>query len=305
MSKKSLLIIILSAFMLIFLLSLVSAVGNLSLDRQNRLNFEHLIYITNIQTIPDNIIPGSTFILNFKITNQGTQWVKDVITKVSLPAEISNYQDIGTHKVPELKSGESSNVSFSLIASPETIEGLYRLPITVSYINYIGDERSENETLTAIVASIPNLFAEVKTSEIYKGQDTGKITITLANNGLANVKFLTIELKEGDNYDIINSRKVYVGNLDSDDSQGTDFRIKVNDKLDEIPINFILTYKDSINRDYTREVSPILHIVKAEELGIKKSNSGTIVIVILVIAALAYWYYKKHKKNKAKKVVFN
>lgn len=309
MSKKSprlLLLLLFSAVMLVFLLNGISAVTNdLTVERQNLLNFQHLIYITNIQTTPADIASGSSFILSFKITNQGTQWVRDVISKVSLPTEISNYQNIGTNKVAELQPGESAQVNFSLIVSPDAVEGLYKLPITVDYINYIGDKRTENETVTAIVASVPKLFAEVKSSEIYKGQNIGKITTTLANNGLANIKFLTIELKTGDNYEIINSRKIYIGSLDSDDSQGTDFRIKVNDKLNEIPINFILTYKDSLNRDYTQEVSPVLHIGTRKELGIQKSYTGTVVIVLIILAVLGYWYYKRHKKSNAKKVIFN
>lgn len=291
--------------MLIFLLAQISAVDTLALtlERQSRLDFEHLIYITDVQTEPADITPGSNFFLSFKITNKGTQFARDIVSRVTLPNEMSTYKDIGTHKLLQLNPGESSNVNFSLIVSPDAAEGLYKIPILVEYVNYIGDDRQENETLTAIVASVPKLFAEVKTSEIYKGQDTGKITVTIANNDLANVKFLTLELKPSDNYDIINSRRIYVGDLDSDDSQGTDFRIRVNNNLDEIPINIILIYKDAINRDYTQELSPILHISTSKELGLKSSNTGIILVILIILGAIGYWYYRKHKKNKVKKAM--
>lgn len=271
--------------------------GDLSTSNQNRLDFSHVVYITNINT-PNSVAPGSSFNVDFNITNEGNQFVRDVVARIILPSKISSYNDVTNSKVAQLNSGESANLRFRLIVSPDATEGLYNLPLTVDYVNAAGEEREENETLGILVGSIPELFAEVKTAEIYKGNEVGKITVTIANNGVGNIKFLTAEINDSPNYEILNTRKIYVGDLNSDDTQGVDFKIQVKRGLSKVSIPVILTYKDALNKDYYKEVSPVLYIVTASELGIKKSNTGIIFFVIIVLGVAGWIIYKKYFKKK-------
>jgi hypothetical protein len=294
--------ILLLAVFSMLLVSCVCAQG-IDLTRQNRLDFDHLIYISNISFQPAMVAPGQSFQISFKITNEGDQFVRDIITKLALPDKVSPYNGVSSDKRALLNSGESADMLFNLIVAPDTIEGLYKIPVTVEYVNHIGDDREENETLTLIVSSKPNLFAEVKATDIYQGNEIGKVSITIANNDIANIKFLTVELKDGAGFTKVNSDTVYVGDLDSDDTQGIDFKISVNKGTKEVDLPLHLTYKDSMNKDYSEDVIVKLFVRTPGELGIKNNTPIKVFFVLVIIGLAAFWYYRRHKKSKAKKAM--
>ena len=280
----------------VFILSTLSA--DITLDRQNRLDFAHVVYMSNISTTPTNIAPGQNFMLQFTLTNNGSQFVKDVITQILLPTEFTTFNDVSTIKTAQLNPGESLNVKFNLISKPGTKEDIYDVPISVDYLNYIGDERVENETLGIILGSIPTPIVELKSTDIYKGNDLGKATINVVNNNLANIRFLAVKLLPSPDYDIISSDLSYVGDLDSSDSQAVDFRIKVKDDSKQTNLQVLLTYKDSINRDYTMPANVTLEMRTAKELGIAAPSKVGWVILVLIILAAAYYFYRRNKAKK-------
>jgi hypothetical protein len=296
--NKSLFIFSLALTLVFSFYFISAATGDLSLENQLRLEFNHVIFISNIVTNPENIAPGQNFTLKFTITNEGSQFVRDVITKVSLPSEITTYNDVSTVKTAQLDPSESLDVSFNLIVKPTTAEGVYNLPILVDYINHVGDERQENETLGIIVSSKPLPLVEIKSTDIYKGNELGKVTINVINNGVANIKFLTLELLPSKDYEIISSDLSYIGSLDSDDSSAVDFRIKVKDDSSSVVLPLLLTYKDAINRDYAIQKNVTLQIQTAKDLGIQKSNAGVVWLVIIILAIVAYVFYRRYKAKK-------
>jgi hypothetical protein len=189
-------------------------------------------------------------------------------------------------------------VLFKLVIKPTTAEGIYNLPITVDYINYAGEERQENETIGIIVSTKPLPLVEIKSTDIYKGNELGKVTINIINNGVANIKFLTLELLPSEDYEIISPDLSYIGSLDSDDSSAVDFRIKIKDDSKAVNLPLLLTYKDAINRDYTIQKNVTLQMQTAKDLGIQKSNTGMVWLVIIILAIGAYIFYRRYKAKK-------
>jgi len=295
-----------SILICILFLSLVIAesVSELSIERQNRLVFGHVIVIENVNTSPQNIIPGKVGNLNLQITNTGSTTASDVRLQINLPDELLFFEDISKRKIAKLYAGESQKLSYNIIALPTASEGIYESSITIDYISHIGSERQDNDTFGIIIKSEPKLFSFIESSEIYKGNDIGSITIKFVNNGIADIKFLTVELQDSEEYKILEDNKEYIGDLDSDDFESVSFRVKVDEKKDKIVFPLKISYKDSLNNNYEEQFGVNLEILKAKEAGIDTNGTIIIVLVVFLAAGAGYYYYKKYKKKKAREAKF-
>jgi len=273
-------------------------------DNRTVNNMDHAIRIQEISSVPDYIAPGENAIVKIRIENSAKLHLDDVRIKLALPADFSFLDDVNQVKISRLESKESKNISFNVISSPSINEGIYDASLIVNYVSYlgtnyanVGEDQQDNYTLGLIVKGTPEIFAQIEKSGIYRGNDVGVVTIKFVNNGVGDAKFLTVELLESEGYEIISSNKDYIGDLDSDDFESVDFRIKVN-KERTTDLLLKITYKDSLNKDYSKEFKLPLEIREAKELGIKTNGTSTTIIVIIIIAVIGYLIYKKYKKKK-------
>lgn len=291
----------LAMFGLIITLSLIVNVTALDFEKENRLAFGHVMKIKDISVTPSNLVPGREGILKLSIENTAKFEIRDIRVQINLPDEISFLDDISKRKIAILDSGISQELEYDIIVSSETDEGVYKIPITVDYINFIGDERQDNDSFGIIIKSVPKLFIKAEDSNLYEKGDIGDITLTFVNNDIGNIKFLTIELLESENYNVVSVNKDYIGDLDSDDFESVDFKIRLNTKNKEIPLLLRLNYKDALNQDYTQELDVNLNILTAAERGEKTTNVWSIIFWIIVICGIGYWIYNKKFKKKSKK----
>jgi len=273
-------------------------------DNQTIANMGHAIRIEGIKTIPENLVPGNPARLDITIKNNAKLRLDDLRAKLKLPSGFSFLNDVDQVKISRLESGESKNISYNIIASQSTSEGIYDASLILNYVSYlgvnfanVGEDKEDNYTFGIIVKGTPNIIAQIEKSEIYKGNDIGIITIKFINNGVGNVKFFTVELLDSENYDIVSSKINYVGDLDSNDFQSVDFRIKLRkEKTTDLLLN--ANYKDVLNKDYSEDFKLPLEIRDAKELGIKTNGTSTAIIIIIVIAVIGYLVYRKYRKKK-------
>ncbi len=296
-------------FFVILLVFLVTSAYALTIDNESLVDTEHGIRVEDITSIPENLAPGENGILTVNIKNWAELDIKDIRIKLNLPPEIKIYKDVDIRKISELGAGQSKEVSFQIIASPSAKEGIYECFLIINYINFfganfvnIGEEKQDNYTLSMIIKSIPKLFVIIENSQIYKGNDIGDVSIKFVNNGLSDIKFMTVELEETNDYDIISSHKKYIGDIDSNDFDSIDFRLKMKRKKDSVTLPLKIEYKDSLNNNYEEKSELILEIRPAKEIG--KGNENTIFYVItaiILIIIIGYYLYRnkivKHKKH--------
>ena len=273
-------------------------------DNQTIANMGHAIRIDEIKTIPENLIPGNPAVLNIIVKNNAKLDLDDLRAKLILPSGFSFLNDVNQVKISRLKSGESKNLSYNIITSQSTSEGIYDASLILNYVSYlgvnfanVGADKEDNYTFGIIVKGTPNIIAQIEKSEIYSGNDVGIVTIKFINNGVGNIKFFTVELLDSDNYDIVSSKINYIGDLDSDDFQSVDFRIKLN-KEEDTDLLLKTNFKDSLNNDYSKEFKLPLEIRSAKELGINTNGTSTIIIIILILVAEGYFVYRKYRKKK-------
>ena len=67
-----------SIYLVLALFLLVPLAYSIDLQNEQRLAFEHLLYISGISTEPSDVSPGSQAVLSFNVQNTGSQFVKDI-----------------------------------------------------------------------------------------------------------------------------------------------------------------------------------------------------------------------------------
>ncbi len=286
---------------LLLALSLIFCVAaaDISTDRANRLAFGYVLYLSEVSTTPAQIAPGADGTINMRLENIADSSLKDIRIELTLPAELAAYQDTSRKKIDSLAAGSLTDLSFKIIATPSADEGVYKVPVNFKYINSIGDEKSENNTLSVSIGSSPQLIGELSSSEIYKGNSLGNIKIKVINNNIGNVKFLKVVLGDSVDYKIIGTNLDYIGDLNSDDFSEVTFKINANDDKKTLVFPITLNYKDSLNRDYNQQLNINFNVPSAKEAGITQSYTGMIVIII-ILAVAGFIIYRKYFHNNLK-----
>jgi hypothetical protein len=131
------------------------------------------------------------------------------------------------------------------------------------------------------------------------------VIIKFINKGLIDIKFLNAKLLPSDDYEIINSNEVYIGNVDSDDYETAEFRLHVKQATTDskVALPLVLEYRDANNNMYKKEVSVDLILFSAEKLGVAEKKGTTTIILAVIIIVVGYFVYRKweKKRKKAKK----
>jgi hypothetical protein len=273
----------------------------LDTTRQNRLEFGHVLMVNSIYSDPVEISPGSVAKIKGTVENTGTSFIQDLRIKLTLPNEIAFYNDVSEKRIARMDSLKTDSFEFNVIVLPSTSEGIYKGSLTIDYINRVGEERQDTYSVGFIVKSTPKMYAKIEETELYQGNNVGKFTITIVNNNEANVKFLSVELQESENYKIISSNNEYIGDLDSDDFGSASYKLKVDNNLKEVKLPIKLIYKDSLNKDYSEDFILNLELMSPEEIGKSKNNSYLFIIIIIIILIVIFIYHRKYKKSKHKK----
>lgn len=293
-------ILFLLMLVLIFSISFISFVSaeDIRYEILEKLGHGHVLYISEVGTNPYPIPAGSSAVLSFNIKNMGDSKVKDIRLTLSLPKQFTTLNDITIKKLAELNAGESRKIEFDIMALPDVDEGVYETSIYSEYVNPVGTDINENVSIGLALSGDPSIFIKIKNSEIHATNKMGEITLEFVNNDISNIKFLTVELEESEDYEILSPNKEYIGDLDSDDVEGADFRLKITTNKKEIELPLSLTYRDSLNREYNQKLNVMLPIRSAGELGIKQDYTLVIFIVIAIAIVVAFILYKKWKRKK-------
>ena len=249
--------------------------------------------------------PGTSDNLKVKVSNRADSLLEDIQVDLligKLPfVPINSTNEKSIHKID---SKDSYEFNFKLMANPDAKAGVYQLPISISYSDELGKKYLKNGTIGIIIGAKPDLSVTLDQSGVYEKGMSGEIIIKAVNKGVTNVKFSNMKLSQSEDYKILSSDEVYLGNIDSDDFQTAGFKIYIesgNKKEVELPIR--LEYKDANNNDYKEDIRIKLNIYSASDakrFGLKKGNGFIGIIIVMVIVASGLFYYIKYKNKKKK-----
>jgi len=291
---------ILGLFAMIISLCLISNISAVQGTQEyiNRLDFGHVVVIKNISTSPESLVPGESSVLKMIIENTANDFINDIVITFNSTDEIALINDFSRRKIARLESEESVEVTFDIIVLPNIGEGVYKPGIVIEYVNRVGEERRDMGEIGLAVKAAPKIFAKIDSTEIHSKNKIGEVTITFVNDDIADLKFLTVELLESEDYKIINSNKEYVGDLDSDDFESVDFRLSIKSKGDKIMLPLKLTYTDALNNKKSENIEAVLNVYSAKELGISGGSNYFAIISVLVLAGVLFYVYRKYRKKK-------
>lgn len=263
-----------------------------------------ILGIKDVTTEPAKVAPGETTKLSISFENLASSLIEDI--KVLLDLDSVPLSPVGSSNqksIAKLDAKESKMIEFELLADATATSQVHKIPVKITYSDKFRKNYTDTNVVSIFVNQEPTWYSTIESTTIYTTKSKGEVTIKFVNNGPVDIKYLNAELIESDDYKILSSKKKYVGNIDSDDYETTDFELYINSKKGkEVALPVKVTFMDSNNNKYAKDISlklPLYSISEAKKLGfVKSSNKTGIVIVILIVGAGVWWYMRRRKKKK-------
>jgi len=268
-----------------------------------------------VQTIDANVdissvktqilVPGKITPVEINLENKADSPMNNIVVKLDLTATTLPFVPINStteKKLFFIEPGKINSVIFNLMALPGAAANAYKVPILIKFTDGTGKTYNKTGLIGLVVGSSPDLMVTTSSSDIYS-KGTGNIALKVTNRGLTDIKFVSANLKPAKEYEVISENNIYLGNIDSDDYETAEYRIKViKVKKGIVPLQLELNYLDANNNNYSEVRQVELKIVSAKDLGISNNGgAGRIILVIIIIGAGYYFYRKWEKKKLAKK----
>ncbi len=252
--------------------------------------------------------PGKYVNVWITIQNYGDAEIKNSFLKVD--AEYPFYltgRDTGVEEIKSLHAGGLKTIKYTLLVDDQAIGGDYKLGI-----KFCGDEFCDNEfkrvqtTLSVNTGGKPNLEIGIDDYELFTPGSLGELIVTAVNKGKIGVQFLTVEILDSEDYDIISVPRKYLGELESDDFERETYQIYVNPNIKdskEVPIKLKIEYSDSNFKNYESLEEVMFNVYTendAAKIGLmKKSSSPFYLILALVIILFGYRKMRRRKRRNA------
>lgn len=250
------------------------------------------------------ILPGETGAIKINVENNENFDIEEI--SVALNLENVPFTSVGSSEkdLEDLSEDDDDSISFSLKPFTNIIPGDYNIPYVVKY-------KEEGTNLTLTKSGSFGLRVSAKTEIDFSVEEKnnileqkGQISLKIINKGLGEIKFVSVKiLPQG--FELASGEKVYIGTIDSDDSDFATFDVIFNSNSPSL--SAIVEYKDFDNQDQKQTISlPVKVYTKEQALSvglIKKSKTGfyIFVVAILIIGWIAWRQYKKYLKNKKQK----
>lgn len=247
---------------------------------------------------PKEIKPGETANLDLVLRNTGQGDVKDL--DVTLDFDDGSVTTIGsgtTKRINRIETGKSAEVSFNLIIDGSSPVEVKNIPVNLQYRDRLNTKFNRSTNLGMIVKAHPTLGLRLDSTTLKSSEETGDVSVQVVNSGIVDLRYVTLELLDSMEYEVLSyANDVYIGNLDSDDFEIAEFKIKP--KVKEPMLKFKVDFKDPYNTDYEQDYDLPLRIITPEELGEQKNNTGIIVLILIAGAVVAYLFYRSRKRKR-------
>jgi hypothetical protein len=247
-----------------------------------------IVQIGAVNSKPASLVPGQTGAVTVNVQNLGGSRLRDVSATLTLQ-ETPFRPEAGSaqRKITSLAPQSSAALRFDLAVTPNAAAGIYDVPVTLSYLDEQGQTHQIEEMIGLRVHSEPQIEAYVQSVE--RSGDGVTVALRVVNKGLSEVRFAELSIGSGD-FDIApQDRKVYLGNIDSDDWETVRVRISSSNELVQLPID--LSYRDAFNQAHEQTMTIELRMPQPQ-----KNNRGWVAAIILLAAILAgglYWRKKR------------
>jgi LPXTG-motif cell wall-anchored protein len=274
-----------------------------------------LLSISEVTATPQKVGPGEEMDLKITLENNENFPIQNIQVNLLLyniqgttPETINipfSPIDSSTEKIiKRLDKKSAKTVNYKLISDVDASSKTYKIPIEIIYEDEDGQSYTKNTLISAQIGKEPSLLVIKDSREKIIQDKESAMDIKFTNNGLVNIKLITLEVIDSEDFNLITPKIEYVGNIDSDDYQSIEIILKSkSDSNEYINIPLKVTYLDENNREYTEEIkihAEHLSYTKALETGIiqEKSMTGILVFIGIIIIGIGIYIYFKKRKHK-------
>lgn len=262
-----------------------------------------IIDVVMLNQDPDPVNAGDVVEIRFKITNTGEDTRGDVIIEVLLEEPFKIYSGKNIKNLGRLEGRqfgvEAAIVDFKLRVSPEARDGDHEIKVKVNTGTAVYN--LEDEFFIDVEREKISLKAFIRSSNLITSGSQGIISIELANAGGHDIEFLELELLPSTDYKLLStSPYVYLGNLDSDDTEIEDFLIYVPEGITDVSIPIKVNYEVN-DEDYESEKLLYLNLLtetEAKRVGLIKENRTPYYVLIIILIVAGFFYWRKLRKKK-------
>ena len=266
----------------------------------------HNILIQSMNYYPAPAEPGNYLDIYFVITNEGNSELDNFYIAVdpSYPFYLMG-SETGTEFVDQLSSGREKLAEFRLMIDDQALSGSYNLAIKICKDEFCDKEiKKMVSTISVKTGGKPKLEIGIDDYEVFTPGTLGKVIITAVNKGKLGIQFLTINMLDTEEYDIISAPRKYLGELKTDDFERETYELYINPDIKNskaVTVLLDIEYSDDNYKNYqTREeVKFNVYTEKdAKKIGLIDSNSfGLNIILLLILGVFGYKWMRKRKKR--------
>ena len=261
----------------------------------------------------DLIEAGDSKTLSFKINNDNSVVIKDVVVSLDLESVedtiLSTMSGTNQYVISSIDAFDSHEIKFDLSVAPDADAKQYLLPIEIDFEDSLGNSHEQELTTSVKVFSTPILSFKLDSQDSFTGGNQ-KLVFAIANPGTSTIKGLQAEILAGDNYEVIEGGSHYVGNLNPDDFQTVQSNVYIKEQI-PTSLNVNLKYLDSYNKVVEETVSIPVKVYSNKELmdlGLSGKSEGSgssasTIIVALIVGGIAFFIGRRlgYKKGKLRK----
>ncbi len=253
------------------------------------------VTISKYAVLPSTIRPGERATISLDLQNNGRLAVQSMDVTLEPDESFAIVGSGSTKRIPRIAAEGATAVNFTVIADNDATVNVHTFPVKLTYKDERGKSYNQTANIAVIVASEPELSILLERTELTKENRLGTVSFRIVNKGVVDLKYLTATLLPSADYTIISpSAEDYVGNLDSDDFESVEYKVRTST---EAPLfRVAIDYKDPYNKDYRQEISLPLTLLSAKDLG--QGGSGMTYFVVLLLLAGAGWYAWRRYKQK-------
>jgi hypothetical protein len=248
--------------------------------------------------------PGNYLDVYVVVKNMGNKEMKNfyIVADPTYPFYLMGTES-GAESISQMSSGREKLVDFRLMIDDQALSGSYNLNIKVCEDEFCEDEVKKIVTTISVnTGGKPKLEIGIDDYEVFTPGTLGEVIITAVNKGKLGIQFLTIDMINTEDYDIISTPRKYLGELETNDFERETYQVYINPKIKtskEISILLNVEYSDDNYKTYQTQEEVKFNVYTendAQKIGLIKSSSfGKITILFLILAFITYRWMRKRK----------
>ncbi|MBS3164880.1 COG1361 S-layer family protein [Candidatus Woesearchaeota archaeon] len=270
-----------------------------------------VLSLESVSVTPERLEPGKPAELALRLRNNADVLLKNIRVNLQFRTVYQTTTAVQQTDLPftavgssnekelaQLTPGASGEVAFRIIVDGDASSGVYKVPIGLTYLDRDGNAYSVEETQIGLVVEAPVAYAlALKDRDLYTSGN-GEVVLSLSNVGPADINYLTLELLDGERYEVISARESYIGNLESDDFETAAFTIHAEGS-EELQLQVRLRYRDSFNELHARDEvvpMPLYSTSAAKRLGLVQGGGSGWVLIVAALLGAGVWWLRRRKR---------